>query len=163
MTHKIRIGVQIHPQHASFGRMRDAALEAEERGADVVFNWDHFYPLFGEPDGEHFDGDPRAVLRRNLERAAEFGYTYYLGPEIEYFYFKDSKGTVPLDEGGYFDQNPQDLATDLRRETVLTLEELGIPVESSHHEVAASGRLLEARHLRLVPAKPMDRHLMRQE
>ncbi len=55
MTHQIRIGVQIQPQHASFGRMRDAALEAEERGADVVFNWDHFYPLFGEPDGEHFE------------------------------------------------------------------------------------------------------------
>ncbi len=55
MTHKIRIGVQIQPQHASYSRMRDAALEAEERGADVVFNWDHFYPLFGEPDGEHFE------------------------------------------------------------------------------------------------------------
>lgn len=55
MTHKIRIGVQIQPQHASFGRMRDAALEAEERGVDVVFNWDHFYPLFGEADGEHFE------------------------------------------------------------------------------------------------------------
>ena len=98
------------------------------------------------PDGEPFDGDPRAVLRRNLERAAEFGYTYYIGPEIEYFYFKDSKGTVPLDEGGYFDQNPQDLATDLRRETVLTLEELGIPVESSHHEVAASQHEIDLRH-----------------
>ena len=98
------------------------------------------------PDGEPFDGDPRAVLRRNLERAAELGYTYYLGPEIEYFYFKNAKGTVPLDEGGYFDQNPQDLATDLRRETVLTLEELGIPVESSHHEVAASQHEIDLRH-----------------
>ncbi len=55
MPHKIRIGVQIQPQHASFSRMRAAALEAEERGVDVVFNWDHFYPLFGEPDGEHFE------------------------------------------------------------------------------------------------------------
>lgn len=55
MAHRIRIGVQIQPQHASFDRMRSAAIEAEERGVDVVFNWDHFYPLFGEPDGEHFE------------------------------------------------------------------------------------------------------------
>jgi probable F420-dependent oxidoreductase len=55
MTYEARIGVQIQPQHASYSRMRAAALEAEERGVDVVFNWDHFYPLFGEPDGEHFE------------------------------------------------------------------------------------------------------------
>ena len=98
------------------------------------------------PDGEPFEGDPRAVLRRNLERAANLGYTYYVGPEIEYFYFKSSETTSPLDEGGYFDQDPQDLATDLRRETVLTLEELGIPVESSHHEVAPSQHEIDLRH-----------------
>ena len=98
------------------------------------------------PDGEHFEGDPRAVLKRNLKRAAEMGFTYYVGPEIEYFYFKDSTGTEPLDEGGYFDQNPQDASTDLRRETVLTLEELGIPVESSHHEVASSQHEIDLRH-----------------
>ena len=90
------------------------------------------------PDGTPFEGDPRFVLRQNLERASRMGYTYYVSPEIEYFYFKDSKSTDPLDQGGYFDQDPQDLATDLRRETVLTLEELGIPVEFSHHEVAPS-------------------------
>ncbi len=55
MTQPIRIGIQIQPQHASFERMRSAALEAEERGVDVIFNWDHFYPLFGAPDGEHFE------------------------------------------------------------------------------------------------------------
>ena len=55
MTHPIRLGVQIQPQHASYDRMRAAAVEAEERGVDVVFNWDHFFPLFGEPDGEHFE------------------------------------------------------------------------------------------------------------
>jgi glutamine synthetase len=98
------------------------------------------------PSGEPFEGDSRAVLRRNLRRAAELGYTYYVAPEIEYFYFEDSKSTKPLDEGGYFDQNPQDLATDLRRETVLTLEELGIPVESSHHEVAPSQHEIDLRH-----------------
>ena len=98
------------------------------------------------PDGEPFEGDPRAVLRRNLERAAALGYTYYVAPEIEYFYFKDSTGTEPLDEGGYFDQDPHDLATNLRRETVLTLEELGIPVESSHHEAAPSQHEIDLRH-----------------
>ena len=98
------------------------------------------------PDGEPFEGDPRAVLRRNVKRAADMGYTYYVAPEIEYFYFEDSQGTAPLDDGGYFDQDPQDLATDLRRETVLTLEELGIPVESSHHEVAPSQHEIDLRH-----------------
>ena len=74
------------------------------------------------PDGRPFAGDPRAVLRRNLERASKMGFTYYVAPEIEFFYFKDSESTTPLDESGYFDQDPQDLATDLRRETVLTDE-----------------------------------------
>ena len=98
------------------------------------------------PDGTPFEGDPRFVLRQNLERASRMGYTYYVSPEIEYFYFKDSKSTDPLDQGGYFDQDPQDLATDLRRETVLTLEELGIPVEFSHHEVAPSQHEIDLRH-----------------
>ena len=98
------------------------------------------------PDGDPFEGDPRHVLRRNLERAAQLGYTYYVGPEIEYFYFKNSEGTEFLDHGGYFDQDATDLATDLRRETVLTLEELGIPVESSHHEVAPSQHEIDLRH-----------------
>ena len=98
------------------------------------------------PNGEPFKGDSRAVLRRNLQRAADLGYTYYVAPEIEYFYFESSRSTNTLDEGGYFDQDPQDMATDLRRETVLTLEELGIPVESSHHEVAPSQHEINLRH-----------------
>ena len=98
------------------------------------------------PDGTPFEGDPRFVLRQNLENASRMGYTYYVSPELEYFYFKDSKSTDPLDQGGYFDQDPQDLATDLRRETVLTLEELGIPVEFSHHEVAPSQHEIDLRH-----------------
>ena len=98
------------------------------------------------PDDEPFEGDSRFVLRRNLKRAADMGYTYYVGPEIEYFYFEDSKGTKSLDDGGYFDQDATDMATDLRRETVLMLEELGIPVESSHHEVASSQHEIDLRH-----------------
>jgi glutamine synthetase len=98
------------------------------------------------PDDEPFEGDSRFVLRRNLKRAADMGFTYYVGPEIEYFYFEDSKGTKSLDDGGYFDQDATDMATDLRRETVLMLEELGIPVESSHHEVASSQHEIDLRH-----------------
>jgi glutamine synthetase len=98
------------------------------------------------PDGSPFPGDPRQVLKRNLERAAALGFTFYVGPEIEYFYFKDSEGTTPLDQGGYFDLTPLDGASDLRRETVLTLEEMGIGVESSHHEVAPSQHEVDLRY-----------------
>jgi glutamine synthetase len=99
-----------------------------------------------KPGGEPFDGDPRYVLKRNLKRAADMGYTYYVGPELEYFYFQDSRGTVPLDQGGYFDLTPLDAASDLRRETVLTLEEMGIGVEYSHHEVATSQHEIDMRY-----------------
>jgi glutamine synthetase len=98
------------------------------------------------PDGSPFPGDPRQVLKRNLARAAALGFTFYVGPEVEYFYFKDSEGTTPLDQGGYFDLTPLDGASDLRRETVLTLEEMGIGVESSHHEVAPSQHEVDLRY-----------------
>jgi len=55
MTHPIRIGVQLQPQHADYSQIRDAVARAEEAGVDIVFNWDHFYPLYGEPDGQHFE------------------------------------------------------------------------------------------------------------
>ena len=90
------------------------------------------------PEGVPFGGDPRYVLKRNLQKAAEKGFTYYVGPELEYFYFKSPEGTEFLDRGGYFDMVPLDLAVDLRRQTVLVLEEMGIGVEYSHHEVAYS-------------------------
>jgi len=90
------------------------------------------------PQKEPFEGDPRYVLKKNLKKAADMGYTYYTGPELEYFYFKDNKGTEPLDVGGYFDMDPHDAANDLRRDTILALEEMGIAVDKSHHEVAPS-------------------------
>jgi glutamine synthetase len=74
------------------------------------------------------------------------GYTFYVGPELEYFYFRDSNGTEPLDYGGYFDLTPLDAATEMRKETVLQLEELGIGVEYSHHEVAASQHEIDMRY-----------------
>ncbi len=99
-----------------------------------------------KPGGEPFEGDPRYVLKRNLKRAADMGYIFYVGPELEYFYFRDSQGTEPLDQGGYFDLTPRDAATDMRRETVLTLEEMGIGIEYSHHEVASSQHEIDMRY-----------------
>jgi glutamine synthetase len=90
------------------------------------------------PDGEPFSGDPRQVLRRTLARAQEMGFTFYVGPELEYFYFASSSSTEPLDQGGYFDLTPLDIASDLRKRTVFYLESMGISVESVHHEVAPS-------------------------
>jgi glutamine synthetase len=98
------------------------------------------------PGGEPFEGDPRFVLKRNLARAAEMGYTYYVGPELEFFYFKSAESPEPLDQGGYFDLIPPDVASDLRRDTVLILDEMGIEVEYSHHEVAPSQHEIDLRY-----------------
>ncbi len=98
------------------------------------------------PDGSHYEGDPRYVFKRLLEKVAEKGYTYYLGPELEYFYFASNKGTEILDTGGYFDSRPLDMAGDLRRATIFGLEQMGIQVEYSHHEVAPSQHEIDLRY-----------------
>ncbi len=91
------------------------------------------------PSGKPYPGDPRYVLKRNLKRASDLGYTFYVSPELEYYYFKTSNPPLEvLDTGGYFDQSPLDEASALRRETVLALESMGIEVASSHHEGAPS-------------------------
>jgi len=100
-----------------------------------------------EPDGSPYVGDPRWALKRNLKKAADKGYTFYVGPELEYFYFKNSADVEPLDAGGYFDLTPLDAASDLRRDTALTLEKLGIHVEYSHHEVAPSQHEIDLRFM----------------
>ena len=99
------------------------------------------------PDGSPFEGDPRYVLRRNLQRAAERGFTYYVGPEIEFFYFQS--GDLPpvvLDHGSYFDLTPNDVSRDYRRRTIMALEGMGIPVKYSHHEVAPSQHEIDLRY-----------------
>ena len=98
------------------------------------------------PDGNPFDGDPRYVLRRMLSKASEKGYTMNVGPEVEFFYFKDQVFPEPIDQGSYFDLTPLDNASDLRRDTILTLEQMGIPVEYSHHEVAPSQQEIDLRY-----------------
>jgi glutamine synthetase len=99
-----------------------------------------------QPDTSPYPGDPRYALKRMLARAAEKGYTYYLGPELEYFYFKSSAAPDIIDEGGYFDAPPLDLANDLRRHTIFALEQMGVRIEYSHHEVAASQHEIDMRY-----------------
>jgi glutamine synthetase len=98
------------------------------------------------PDGTPYQGDGRFVLKKMLEKARQKGYSFYVGPELEFFIFKDDKSTQILDEGGYFDLTTLDAATDLRREVILTLEEMGIQVEYSHHEVAPSQHEIDLRY-----------------
>src|SRR3569833_4118437 len=98
------------------------------------------------PDGESYEGAPRHVLRRALERMTAMGFdTFNIGPEAEYFLFKDEKGTETLDEGGYFAQTTLDAATDVRRDTLRALESMGIPVESTHHAVGPSPNEIDIR------------------
>jgi glutamine synthetase len=98
------------------------------------------------PDGKPFDGDPRNVLRKVAARAEAMGFTMNVGPELEFFYFKNSLGTEVLDQGGYFDLTTLDAASDLRRDTINALHALGIQVEYSHHEVAPSQHEIDLRY-----------------
>jgi len=99
------------------------------------------------PGGKSYDGDPRYALKKALKRAKDMGFDhYYIGPELEYFYFKSSNGTEVLDKGGYFDLTTLDAGSDLRRETILALEAMGIHIEYSHHEVAPSQHEIDMRY-----------------
>src|ERR1700710_3258719 len=102
------------------------------------------------PSREPYEGDPRYVLRRALQRAADMGFdAFNVGPELEFFYFRSAKPEgIPevLDEGGYFDLTTLDAGSDVRRETVLALEQLGIHVEYTHHEVGPSQHEIDMRY-----------------
>ena len=106
--------------------------------------------MFGDvlqPDGSHYEGDPRYVLKRNLEQLRqEYGYIFNVGPELEYFYLKNDKSLEVLDEGGYFDLTTLDAGSDLRRETIAMLTAMGIKVEASHHEVSPSQHEIDLRY-----------------
>ncbi|MBU0988574.1 MAG: glutamine synthetase family protein, partial [Proteobacteria bacterium] len=98
------------------------------------------------PDGTAYAGDPRYVFKRLLNKIADKGYTFYIGPELEYFYFKNDKHTDILDTGGYFDSRPLDMGSNLRRDTIFALQSMGIRVEYSHHEVAPSQHEIDLRY-----------------
>ena len=93
-----------------------------------------------KPDGSEFDGDPRFILKKVVKEAADMGYTVQVGPELEFFLFHtDDYGmptTITHEKGGYFDLGPVDLGENARRDMVLTLEDMGFEIETSHHEVA---------------------------
>jgi glutamine synthetase len=100
-------------------------------------------------DGSAFEGDPRQVLRRNLDRARDRGFSFYAAPEMEFFYFESSDPSQPpkpVDQAGYFDLTTADVASDLRQRTIATLEAMGIPVEYSHHEDAPSQHEIDLRY-----------------
>src|ERR687886_1380414 len=108
------------------------------------------------PDGKPYDGDPRYVLKRAIERMRSLGFdTFNVGPELEYFLFKDDAGTETLDEGGYFAMTTMDAASELRQETVRALESVGIPIEYVHHEVGPSQHEID---MRFAPALTMADH-----
>jgi glutamine synthetase len=108
------------------------------------------------PDGKPYEGDPRYVLRRALERMRALGFdTFNVGPELEYFLFENDKGTETLDEGGYFAMTTLDAASGLRQETVHALESMGIPIEYVHHEVGPSQHEID---MRFAPALEMADH-----
>jgi len=100
-------------------------------------------------DGSPFQGDPRHVLKRALDRAHDRGFTFYAAPEIEYFYFAEgdpAHAPTALDSGSYFELTVADRASDIRQRTVLTLEEMGIPVEHAQHEDAPSQHEIDLRY-----------------
>ena len=103
-----------------------------------------------QPDDGPFGGDSRATLRRALEQAAALGYTMQVGCEVEFFIFGPlgANGAKPttLDDGAYFDLTPLDVGSDFRRRTIDYLEQMGIPVKASHHEVAPSQHEIQLAH-----------------
>src|SRR6187455_1110250 len=105
------------------------------------------------PDRQPYEGDPRHVLRRALQRAEEMGFdAFNVGPELEFFLFSDDRSTEVLDRGGYFDLTTLDAGSDVRRDIVLALEQLGIHVEYTHHEVGPSQHEIDMRY---APAMKM--------
>ncbi len=98
------------------------------------------------PDGTPYEGDSRYIFKKALEKAAEKGYTYFVGPELEFFLFASPKCPETLDAGGYFDAPPLDLANDVRRDIIFNLQKMGIQVEYSHHEVAPSQHEIDLRY-----------------
>ncbi len=99
-----------------------------------------------DPYGNPYPGDPRYVLKKTLKKAADLGYVFRVGPEMEFFYFKDDTGPECIDQSGYFDLTPPDLGTDLRRETAQALEAMGMKTECTHHEVARSQHEIDLRY-----------------
>ena len=109
-----------------------------------------------KPDGTPFEGDPRSILRRVLQEAAQMGYTFNVGPECEFFLFnRDEHGhstTVTYDTAGYFDMGPSDVGESCRRDICLILEEMGFEIEASHHECAVAQHEIDFKYSEALTA-----------
>jgi glutamine synthetase len=100
-------------------------------------------------DGTPFQGDPRQILRRHVKAAHDSGLTFYVAPDVEFFYFEKlvaGQPPVPIDDGGFFDLTTNDVTGELRKRTIRTLETMGIPVEYSFHEDAPGQQEIDLRH-----------------
>jgi len=108
------------------------------------------------PDGTPFKGDPRHVLQDAIDKAAEKGYVFNIGPECEFFLFETDEDGKPIaktgDEAGYFDLSPIDHGEDTRRDICLTLEDMGFEIEASHHEVAAGQHEIDFKYAEAMAA-----------
>lgn len=102
------------------------------------------------PDGRPFDGDPRVVLKKAIAEAAELGYTFEVGPECEFFLFNTDENGMPTiqthEQAGYFDIGPLDGGENARRDIVMTLEDMGLIIEASHHEMAPAQHEIDLRY-----------------
>ncbi|MBD3238911.1 MAG: glutamine synthetase [Candidatus Moranbacteria bacterium] len=99
-----------------------------------------------KPNGEPYQGDPRYALKKITKQAAQNGYTFFTGPELEYFYFASNKKPLLVDQAGYFDGAPLDLGETVREKPISALQQMGIYVEYSHHEVAQSQHEIDLRY-----------------
>ena len=139
-------GSSIH----GFARIDESDMVAiPDLSTFVVLPWDNVGRLICDihlPGGEPYEGDPRYVLRRALERASSQGLEMVVGTELEYFYFSSNQQPKGVDVAGYFDLSPQDSAAEIRRETVTAIKEIGIPVNAAHHEVAPSQQEIDLQH-----------------
>jgi glutamine synthetase len=98
-------------------------------------------------DGSPFEGCPRQVLRRGLQRARDAGYTFFVGPDVEWFYFESADAPPrPLDRGSFFDLTATDVSSELRKSTTLACEAMGIPVRYSHHEDSPGQQEIDLRY-----------------
>jgi glutamine synthetase len=140
-----------------FSRIQESdVLARPDAGTFEILPWDakgetsaRMFCDLTDLSGQPFAGDPRQVLRRNLDAARERGYSFFVAPEVEFFYFSEgdpAKPLVPLDTGSYFDLTTADVSSDLRRRTIHHLEALGIPVEYSFHEDSPSQHEIDLRH-----------------
>ena len=119
----------------------------DEHGHQIGANVARVFCDIVTPDGEPYEGDPRYILRRALDRMRSSGFdAFNVGPELEYFLFEDDQDTKTLDEGGYFVMTAQDAATEVRNDTIAALESVGIPVEYHHHEVGPSQHEIDMRY-----------------